>query len=73
MSSTIEQATLTAPDISCGHCVATVTKAVGGLTGVSKVAADEQTKQIRVEYDPARVSLAQIEATLDEEGYPVQK
>lgn len=73
MSSTIEQATLTAPDISCGHCVATVTKAVGGLAGVSKVAADEQTKQIRVEYDPARVSLAQIEATLDEEGYPVQK
>lgn len=73
MSSTIERATLTAPDISCEHCVATVTKAVGGLTGVSKVAASDQTKQIQVEYDPARVSLAQIEATLDEEGYPVQK
>lgn len=73
MSSTIERATLTAPDISCGHCVATVTKAVGGLVGVSTVAADEQTKQVRVEFDPARVSLAQIEATLDEEGYPVQK
>jgi copper chaperone len=73
MSSTIERATLTAPDISCEHCVATITKAVGGLTGVSTVAADEQTKQVRVEYDPARVSLAQIEATLDEEGYPVQK
>jgi copper chaperone len=73
MSSTIEQATLTAPDISCSHCVATVTKAVGGLQGVSNVSADEQTKQIQVEYDPARVSLAQIEATLDEEGYPVQK
>jgi copper chaperone len=73
MSSTIERATLTAPDISCAHCVATVTKAVGGLQGVSKVAADEQTKRVQVEYDPARVSLAQIEATLDEEGYPVQK
>lgn len=73
MSSTIERATLTTPDISCEHCVATITRAVGGLSGVSKVAADEQTKQVRVEYDPARVSLAQIEATLDEEGYPVQK
>ena len=73
MSSTIEQATLTAPDISCGHCVATVTKAVGGLKGVTSVSADEQTKQVRVEYDPAQVSLAQIEATLDEEGYPVRK
>lgn len=65
--------TLTAPDISCGHCVATVQKAVGGLTGVRNVAASEQTKQINIEFDPSRVSLAQIEATLDDEGYPVQK
>jgi len=73
MSSTIERATLTAPDISCAHCVATINKAVGGLDGVSKVTTDEQTKQIAIEFDPARVSLAQIEATLDEEGYPVQR
>ncbi len=73
MSSTIERATLTAPDISCAHCVATINKAVGGLDGVSKVATDEQTRQIAIEFDPARVSLAQIEATLDEEGYPVQR
>ena len=73
MSATLERATLTAPDISCGHCVATIQKAVGGLEGVSKVAASEQTKQVQVEFDPQRVSLAQIEATMDEEGYPVQK
>jgi copper ion binding protein len=73
MSSTIERATLTAPDISCAHCVATINKAVGGLDGVSKVTTDEQIKQIAIEFDPARVSLAQIEATLDEEGYPVQR
>jgi copper ion binding protein len=73
MSATLERATLTAPDISCSHCVATIQKAVGGLAGVSKVAANEQTKQVQVEFDPQRVSLAQIEATMDEEGYPVQK
>lgn len=73
MSSTSEKATLTAPDISCEHCVATINKAVGGMNGVSKVATDERTKQIAVEFDPARVSLAQIEAMLEEEGYPVQK
>lgn len=73
MSATLERATMVAPDISCGHCVATIQKAVGGLDGVSKVAASEQTKQVQVEFDPARVSLAQIEAMLDEEGYPVQK
>jgi len=66
------KATLTAPDIFCAHRVATINKAVGGLDGVSKVAANEQTRQVAIEFDPARVILAQIEATLDEEGYPVQ-
>lgn len=73
MSSTIERATLTAPDISCDHCVATVTKAVGALDGVRTVNASEQTKQVQVEFDPGKVSLARIEAVLDEEGYPVRK
>ncbi len=73
MSSTLERTTLTAPDISCAHCVAAINKAVGGLDGVSSVATSEQTKQVRIEFDPARVSLAQIEATMDDEGYPIQK
>jgi copper chaperone len=73
MSSTIERATLTAPDISCGHCVATINKAVGAIDGVRTVSADERTKQVRVEFEPGKVSLAKIEAVLDEEGYPVQK
>lgn len=72
MSSTIERATLTAPDISCGHCVNAIQGAVGALPGVSTVKADEQTKQVQVEFDPQRVTLAQIVATMDEEGYPVQ-
>ena len=73
MSSTLEQATLTAPDISCGHCVATVKEAVGALDGVSRVEADADTKRVDVAFDPSSVSLAQIEAALDEAGYPVQK
>ena len=73
MSSTIERATLLAPDISCGHCVATINGAVGALDGVRRVEADEQTKQVQVEFDPSKVSLAQIEAMMDEEGYPVRK
>ncbi|CAA9556114.1 MAG: hypothetical protein AVDCRST_MAG73-3293 [uncultured Thermomicrobiales bacterium] len=72
MNSTIERATLTAPDISCGHCVATVKEAVGGLSGVSAVDADADTKQVQVSYDPNRVSMDQIAATLSEAGYPVQ-
>ena len=73
MSSTIEQATLIAPDISCGHCVATDKEAVGGLEGVGRVEADPGTKQVDVAFDPSRVSLGRIEPALDEAGYPVQK
>lgn len=68
---TLEQITLTAPDISCGHCVATVQKEVGALGGVQTVQADEQTKQIQIAYDPSQVSLDRIKETLDEAGYPV--
>ena len=74
METTLEQEiTLTAPDISCGHCVATVQKAVGGLEGVSFVRADVNTKQVVVRFDPEQVSQGQIEAAMDEEGYPVAK
>ena len=73
MSGTLENVTLTAPDISCGHCVATINKVIGGLDGVRRVEASEQTKRVQVEFDPGKISLAQIEATMDEEGYPVQK
>jgi len=72
MSNTIEQGMLTAPDISCGHCVATIEGAVGALDGVQRVEASSDTKQVRVAFDPSRVSLPQIAAALDEAGYPVQ-
>jgi len=72
MESTVEQVTLTAPDISCGHCVATVKGAVGALDGVSRVEASEATQRVDVAFDPSRVSVAQIEAALDEAGYPVK-
>lgn len=73
METTLERATLTAPDISCGHCVASVKEAVGGLAGIDRVDADADTKVVEVAFDPARVSLGQIEAALAEAGYPVQR
>ena len=73
MSTMIENVTLTAPDISCGHCVATVKDAVGKLPGVASVEANESTKQVQVAFDPNRVTVAQIEAQLDDAGYPVSK
>lgn len=65
--------TLTAPDISCEHCVATVKKTVGQFAGVQSVDANADTKQITIAYDPNQVELSKVEDALAEEGYPVQK
>ena len=72
LASIVEHVTVTAPDISCGHCVATVKEAVGALPGVVRVEADPSSKRVDIDFDPGRVSQAQIEAALDEAGYPVQ-
>jgi copper chaperone len=73
MSSTLNDITLTAPDISCGHRVATVKCTVGALPGVAQVEADPNTKHVAVSFEPNQVSLDQIEPTLDEACYPVKK
>lgn len=72
MASTIEQVSLTAPDISCAHCVATIKSELGALPGIQQVAVDPESKRVDVAFDTSRISLAQIEAALDEAGYPVQ-
>ncbi len=71
MAAMVEHVTVTAPDISCGHCVATVKAAVGALPGVASVEADPDTKRVEIDFDPGRVSLAEIATALDEAGYPI--
>jgi copper chaperone len=72
MASMMEHVTVTAPDISCDHCVATVKEAVGALPGVSSVEADPESKRVEIDFDSGRVSLTQIAAALEEAGYPVE-
>jgi copper chaperone len=64
--------TLTAPDISCGHCVATVQSTAGKQPGVVSATADADTKQVTLVIDPRVASLENIKSALAEEGYPVQ-
>jgi copper chaperone len=65
--------TLRAPDISCGHCVNAIKKAVSALPGVSVVDGDIGAKQVKVTYEPGTVSIERIEATMADEGYPVAR
>ena len=67
----METMTATAPTISCERCQRAIEGAVGALPGVQSVHVEVPSKTVQVNYDPAQVARATIEATLDEEGYPV--
>ncbi len=69
----METMTVTAPAISCEHCQHAIEEAVGALPGVDSIRVEIPSKTAYVAYDPTRVSRAQIEAAMDEEGYPVAR
>jgi copper chaperone len=62
---------LSVPGISCEHCERTVTNALSAVPGVGSVRVDIPGKQVRVDYDETRTSVAQMESVLQEEEYPV--
>ncbi len=61
--------TVSVPNISCGHCVRTIQNEVSEIEGVQRVQADEQTRQVTVEWE-APATWEQIEAKLVEINYP---
>jgi copper chaperone len=63
------QHVFTVPNISCSHCVATITNELKELDGVQQVDGDPQTKTITVEAQPL-TGEEQIKAKLTEIGYP---
>lgn len=65
------QAVLAVPDITCDHCERVITKALTPVEGVQRVAVDIPARQVRVDYDPARVDVDRMTAILAEEEYPV--
>lgn len=64
--------TFVVPNISCGHCTHTIEMEVGDLAGVTIVKAEQESKQVTVEWaDPA--TWEQIEALLNEINYPPEQ
>ena len=55
------------PDMTCGHCVSTVTKAVKALDEAAEVKADLAAKTVSVE---TSAPAAAVSKALDEAGYP---
>jgi copper chaperone len=69
----VEEVTLTAPDIFCGHCIAAIRKALSKLPGVQFLDGNPQAKQVTIRYDPSVVQLTAIEKAMEEEGYPLAR
>jgi copper chaperone len=62
---------LNVPDVSCDHCVMTVTNAMKALPGVEDVQVHLEDKKVDVRYDQTKLDEQQIRAALDQAGYPV--
>lgn len=59
------------PNISCGHCVHTIEMELGEMEGVKKVSADQETRQVVVEFDTPATEEA-LKGLLAEINYPVK-
>ena len=64
--------TLTVPNISCDHCAHHIKTGLANLQGVKNIEVDVQHKQVTVTVD-SEATLPQVEAALNEIGYPVAK
>ena len=62
---------LDVPDISCEHCQRAIEGALRKEAGVASVRVDVPTKKVYLDYDPARLTLDQVSAVLDDEGYAI--
>lgn len=58
---------LNVPDMSCGHCVATITKTVQALDSGASVKADLATRSVSIE---TKADKGTVTAALEEAGYP---
>ncbi len=65
----MEKATLSVPNISCGHCVMSIKNELSEMEGVKTVEGSPETKSIDVEWE-SPATLEKIKETLKEINYP---
>ena len=64
------QVTLSSPEITCDHCIATIETAVSATDGADFVAGDAATRRFTVEVNSGSV-LDRLAVALAEAGYPL--
>lgn len=66
----MQELTFDVPDVSCNHCVNSITSATKNL-GVADVEVDLASKKVYLAFDPAKVSEQDLKAAIEQEGYDV--
>jgi copper chaperone len=67
----MKEETIKIEGMSCGHCQATVEKAISSVLGVQKVKVNLEEKNAVVDYDPEIADTKNIKAAVTEAGYDV--
>ena len=67
----METTTLKIRGMTCGGCVASVQRVLQALDGVGRAEVTLASSEAKVEYDPARVKTADLEAAVQDAGYEV--
>ena len=67
----MEKLTLGIEGMTCGGCVSSVTKVLQALDGVAKAEVSLEKKCAVVDYDPAKVGLAQFKHSVEEAGFEI--
>ncbi len=58
--------------MTCGHCKATVEKAVAAVAGVSKVHVDLAGKKVSISFNPEQADEEALKQVISNEGYEVE-
>lgn len=69
----METITMTIDGMTCGGCVASVTRVLSNLPGIADVAVSLAPPQARITYDPATLPRKTIETAIEDAGYGVGK
>ena len=61
--------TVNVPSISCGHCVMTIEREIGELSGVLSVSAEQVSRNVTVSWDQDATDWEAIEGLMEEISY----
>ena len=67
----MENVTFQVKGMSCGHCVKAVEGGLGQLEGVEQVAVELDAGTVAVAYKKDQVTIDQLKAAIEDQGYDV--